>query len=906
MRNSLLILAGLLATVALAATGCDDAERLTSGIASPGVAAGKAPADDAAAWHAIADRACFACHVPADGRIPAGLEPLRAPAPEGIATRTDAGWMRRFILRPDTEKPGTPMPRLLPETPDGEETAEDLVHYLVSRGRAFEPLLFDLEPDAAARGATLYRDLGCFACHGPEFPRATLLAKTGPAELAAFLRAPLVHRPGGRMPDFGLSPEESTALAVHLLAPRLQGEALARATVLGRGLDYEYLEGEWDSLEGEFAETPARRRGIAPRPDLSRERRDDRFGFRFSGEIVIPGTGAWTLATRSDDGSRLWIDGELLVDNDGPHPAETKEAEIELAAGAHRIRVEFFENGGDEELQVLWRGPGETELRRVPDEAFRTARIRSAPEGHRPFVLDPERARRGAEHWKSLGCARCHEAESPVPPTRLPADDLTGRGCLSETPPTGAPRFGFAPGEAGEIARVLSERDENPTPGVELARHLARLDCTACHRRGARGPDEATLARFTGNGDWGDEGRLPPRLDGVGRKLTEAALTEVLVEGRKVRPRVNARMPRFGAGNVSGLAALLAATDLRPDDATEEPASDLAAVEAGRRLVGRDGFNCVECHSFAGHDLENRLTVDLAEAAARLRPAWMREVLLEPARTNPGTRMPGFFTGGRTGIPEVLDGDPERQAAAIRAYLRGGRDAIPPKGARIDRAAYELLPTDGPELFATFMRGLSARTVCVGFPERLHYAFDAGNARLARMWRGKFMNARGTWHGRAGALSEPGDRPVHDLPPGPALVESAAELASLPVAGRDAGWRMRGREVDADGTPVFVFARGDLEVRESLRPRREGERYVFVRRLEIRGLREASELRLARGRSITALGGGRFVVEGGLEIGGAEGAVVREVAGARELRRPVSASNPDAPVALVVEVTYSW
>ena len=77
------------------------------------------------------------------------------------------------------------------------------------------------------------------------------------------------------------------------------------------------------------------------------------------GDIDIPADGSYTFTTGSDDGSRLWIDGQLVVDNDGLHGyREIASAAVTLSAGKHAIRCDFFENGGAESLRVFWQGPG--------------------------------------------------------------------------------------------------------------------------------------------------------------------------------------------------------------------------------------------------------------------------------------------------------------------------------------------------------------------------------------------------------------------------------------------------------------------------------------------------------------------------------------------------------------------
>ncbi|MCH2133666.1 MAG: M12 family metallo-peptidase [Phycisphaerales bacterium] len=69
-------------------------------------------------------------------------------------------------------------------------------------------------------------------------------------------------------------------------------------------------------------------------------------GAVFDGFIEIPVTGTYTLYVNSDDGSRLYVGDELLVDNDGLHGMVEIGGSILLAAGRHEVRVEFFERGG--------------------------------------------------------------------------------------------------------------------------------------------------------------------------------------------------------------------------------------------------------------------------------------------------------------------------------------------------------------------------------------------------------------------------------------------------------------------------------------------------------------------------------------------------------------------------------
>jgi len=71
--------------------------------------------------------------------------------------------------------------------------------------------------------------------------------------------------------------------------------------------------------------------------------------------------GVYTFTTDSDDGSRLWIGDELIVNNDGLHGMVKRGGTIPLHAGWHQLRIEFFENGGGAGLISTIAGPGLTE-----------------------------------------------------------------------------------------------------------------------------------------------------------------------------------------------------------------------------------------------------------------------------------------------------------------------------------------------------------------------------------------------------------------------------------------------------------------------------------------------------------------------------------------------------------------
>ncbi|MCL5265651.1 MAG: PA14 domain-containing protein [Chloroflexi bacterium] len=53
--------------------------------------------------------------------------------------------------------------------------------------------------------------------------------------------------------------------------------------------------------------------------------------------------GLYRFHTMADDGIRLWVDGKLVVDDWSNHSARERTGDITLAAGAHSIKVEYYD-----------------------------------------------------------------------------------------------------------------------------------------------------------------------------------------------------------------------------------------------------------------------------------------------------------------------------------------------------------------------------------------------------------------------------------------------------------------------------------------------------------------------------------------------------------------------------------
>jgi hypothetical protein len=93
--------------------------------------------------------------------------------------------------------------------------------------------------------------------------------------------------------------------------------------------------------------------------------REEYFGLRFRGYLSVPQTGVYGLHLSSDDGSRLYLASEMIVDNDGIHGTRERSGYLALEAGPHPIEIEFFQGAGGVSLGLAIDGP-DLEKQEVP------------------------------------------------------------------------------------------------------------------------------------------------------------------------------------------------------------------------------------------------------------------------------------------------------------------------------------------------------------------------------------------------------------------------------------------------------------------------------------------------------------------------------------------------------------
>ena len=88
-----------------------------------------------------------------------------------------------------------------------------------------------------------------------------------------------------------------------------------------------------------------------PTPEIQSVVED--FAIRFRGELAIDTPGRYTFGLYADDGAKLYIDGRLVVDNDGVHPARGKQGYITLTAGIYPVEIHYFQ-GPRQFIALQW------------------------------------------------------------------------------------------------------------------------------------------------------------------------------------------------------------------------------------------------------------------------------------------------------------------------------------------------------------------------------------------------------------------------------------------------------------------------------------------------------------------------------------------------------------------------
>ena len=659
------------------------------------LAAPKASESTAAAEILLGELNCLSCHAASEA-IRARVPTKPAPDLENVGARIAPSYLERFLADPQALKPGATMPNIFhaSENASSDPVIDYLTHFLVARGGVMKLSHKPVDGSLVAAGEHLYHTVGCVACHPPQngdpapkptVPLGRLAEKIGVDPLTEFLLDPLSARPAARMPNPGLSAGEARAIAVYLLREQIGNPQLLKPNQPTRpGLAYEF-----------FQEATADADFKKQRPDAAGEVSGLSTGVKeldsgpagsvvvYHARLSVFDAGKRRFRIRGTAGSALSVNeipvARILSNSasgEGEALMDAGSARLSLIqVGAKPLTLEWLDMNGD------W-APVPSERITIPNELV------MMPIRWRGITLDPQKVKLGRQMFSALRCAACHQLDEIKPMiTAKPLERLKVYsivGCTGEHVKQGVPKYEFSEQQRETLKSLIRGKSAlTSTLRVEeqAKRSLATFNCYGCHSRDELGgPDKAGMAFFHSRlaVDVGDEGRLPPSLDGVGAKLKPAALRDIIVNGQlHVRPYLKTRMPRFGTNAVSRLIGDLISADEKPET-KPEPQFTHDSASSGLTLAGVKGLGCVTCHD---HNTTPGIAVqgiDFTRMNARLNFDWFERFLRAPASVKPGTRMPAFWPDGQSALPNIEGGDATRQVSALWNYLSAGADAPPP------------------------------------------------------------------------------------------------------------------------------------------------------------------------------------------------------------------------------------
>lgn len=81
------------------------------------------------------------------------------------------------------------------------------------------------------------------------------------------------------------------------------------------------------------------------------------FAIRWAGKVKATKAGTYAFKLKSDDGARMYIDGQMIINNDGQHPPKEATGQTVLNAGEHDFELRYFQGPKFEVALQLWVTP---------------------------------------------------------------------------------------------------------------------------------------------------------------------------------------------------------------------------------------------------------------------------------------------------------------------------------------------------------------------------------------------------------------------------------------------------------------------------------------------------------------------------------------------------------------------
>ena len=135
------------------------------------------------------------------------------------------------------------------------------------------------------------------------------------------------------------------------------------------GMRYSYYEGAWNKLPDFNSLKPKVSGAFNQNFDISGLPQVSNFACLIKGFLEIEEEGYYTFILSSDDGAKLYIGNELLIDNDGLHDAQQYPSYVvPLKKGFYPIRLEYFQKEGGLSLALYYMTPSTITPVKIPNE----------------------------------------------------------------------------------------------------------------------------------------------------------------------------------------------------------------------------------------------------------------------------------------------------------------------------------------------------------------------------------------------------------------------------------------------------------------------------------------------------------------------------------------------------------
>ena len=120
------------------------------------------------------------------------------------------------------------------------------------------------------------------------------------------------------------------------------------------GLQYSYYEGNWDRLP-DFSKLKPVKEGLASDFEAVSKvnLREDNFAMVFKGYFYAPEDGMYVFRTIMDDAGKLFINNNLVVNEDLPKSSNQAFGTAALKKGYHPVEIQYLEQGGDQRIRIL-------------------------------------------------------------------------------------------------------------------------------------------------------------------------------------------------------------------------------------------------------------------------------------------------------------------------------------------------------------------------------------------------------------------------------------------------------------------------------------------------------------------------------------------------------------------------